>query len=45
MVWARDEDVNVGGFTVDRSDGEVDAYEASVITGKPSNRALWQAQI
>jgi len=43
VVWARDERGDVGGFVVetDRAEG----YEASVITGKASNRAVWQADI
>ncbi len=45
IVWARDEDGNVGGFVVDRRDDDVPGYEASVITGKTSNRGLWQADI
>ncbi|WP_226355056.1 MULTISPECIES: acyl-CoA dehydrogenase family protein [unclassified Pseudonocardia] len=45
IVWARDEEGNVGGFVVDRSEGELPGYHASVITGKTSNRALWQADI
>lgn len=45
IVWARDESGSVGGFVVDRSAGEVDGYEARVITGKTANRAMWQAEI
>lgn len=45
IVCARDENGDVGAFVVDRRDGEVDGYHASVITGKTSNRALWQADI
>ncbi|TCK22374.1 acyl-CoA dehydrogenase family protein [Pseudonocardia endophytica] len=45
IVWARDEDGNVGGFVVDHQSGPVPGYEATVITGKTSNRALWQADI
>jgi glutaryl-CoA dehydrogenase len=45
LVWARDEDGGVGGFVVERGDGDVPGYEASAITGKTSNRALWQADI
>jgi glutaryl-CoA dehydrogenase len=43
VVWARDDDGNVGGFVVETADAE--GYEASVITGKASNRAVWQADI
>ncbi len=47
LVWARDEDGqgDVGGFVVERGDGDPAGYHASVITGKTSNRALWQADI
>jgi glutaryl-CoA dehydrogenase len=44
VIWARDEDGGVGAFIVER-DGEVPGYEAKAITGKTSNRALWQADI
>jgi len=44
VVWARDDDGDVGAFVVDRRD-EVPGYSASVITGKSSNRAVWQADI
>jgi glutaryl-CoA dehydrogenase len=45
LVWARDDDGGIGGFIVERGDGEVPGYEARAITGKTSNRALWQAHI
>ncbi len=47
VVWARDEDGHgdVGGFVVDRTEDNPAGYHASVITGKTSNRALWQADI
>lgn len=47
LVWARDEDGHgdVGGFVVDRTEDNPAGYHASVITGKTSNRALWQADI
>ncbi len=45
VVWARDDDGKVGGFVVDRSEGEVPGYEARAITNKTANRALWQAEI
>jgi glutaryl-CoA dehydrogenase len=46
LVWARDDDGHgdVGGFIVDRRQ-PVEGYDATVITGKTSNRAIWQAQI
>jgi glutaryl-CoA dehydrogenase len=47
LVWARDEDGHgdVGGFVIDRPENDPTGYHASVITGKTSNRALWQADI
>ncbi len=45
VVWARDDDGKVGGFLVDRSQGEVPGYEAHALTNKTANRALWQAEI
>jgi glutaryl-CoA dehydrogenase len=46
LVWARDEDGRVGGFVVEREGGSGPAgYDATVIKGKTSNRALWQAEI
>lgn len=45
VVWARDDDGEVGGFVVDRSGGEVPGYQAYAITNKTANRALWQADI
>lgn len=44
LVWARDDDGGIGGFVIER-DGDVPGYDASTITGKTSNRALWQADI
>jgi glutaryl-CoA dehydrogenase len=43
VVWARDDDGEVGGFVVEPDD--VDGYDARVITGKACNRAVWQAEI
>ena len=43
VVWARDDDGNVGGFVVETADA--DGFEASVITGKTANRGVWQADI
>ena len=45
VVWARDDDGNVGAFVVDHTSGAVPGYDASVITGKSSNRGIWQADI
>jgi glutaryl-CoA dehydrogenase len=45
VVWARDEDGNVGAFVVDRRDGDDTGYSATPILGKASNRAVWQANI
>jgi glutaryl-CoA dehydrogenase len=43
VVWARDDDGDVGGFVVETADAE--GFDAKVITGKASNRAVWQAEI
>jgi glutaryl-CoA dehydrogenase len=43
VVWARDDDGHVGGFVVETDDA--DGFDAEVITGKASNRAVWQAEI
>ena len=45
LVWARNEDGDVGAFVIDRAENDPTGYHASVITGKTSNRALWQADI
>jgi glutaryl-CoA dehydrogenase len=45
VVWARDDDGDVGAFVVDHRSGRVPGYHASVITGKSSNRGIWQADI
>ncbi|PIE27244.1 MAG: acyl-CoA dehydrogenase [Micrococcales bacterium] len=47
IVWARDEDGNVGGFVVEQPGrGEfVPGYRARTLTGKIANRAVWQAHI
>ena len=47
IVWARDDENNVGGFVVEKGpDGAYpDGYDAEVMTGKISKRAVWQAQI
>ncbi len=43
VVWARDDEGEVGGFVVEPDDA--DGYDARVITGKSCNRAVWQAEI
>jgi glutaryl-CoA dehydrogenase len=49
VVWARDDDGKVGAFVVDHREHDpnqpIPGYNASVITGKSSNRAVWQADI
>jgi glutaryl-CoA dehydrogenase len=42
LVWARGEDGKVGGYVVEKG---TPGYEASVMTGKTSLRAVWQADI
>ena len=42
VVWARNEDGRVNGFLVEKG---TPGYEAEVIEGKGSLRAIWQAQI
>jgi glutaryl-CoA dehydrogenase len=42
VVWARGEDGKVGGYLVEKG---TPGYEATVITGKASVRAVWQADI
>ena len=42
IVWARDEKGGVGGFVVEKG---TPGYEARVMTGKLSKRAVWQAEI
>jgi glutaryl-CoA dehydrogenase len=42
IVWARDEEGNVGGFVVEKG---TPGFDASVITGKASKRSVWQADI
>jgi glutaryl-CoA dehydrogenase len=44
VVWARDEDGDVGGFVVEEPQ-QKPGWDAQVITGKMSNRAVWQAHI
>ena len=48
VVWARDDDGDVGAFVVEHPDGAahpVPGYQAQRIVGKAANRAVWQAQI
>ena len=48
IVWARDDDGNVGAFVVEHPDGAehpVPGYHARKIVGKAANRGVWQAQI
>lgn len=42
VVWARDEDNGIGAFLVEKG---APGYEARVMTGKISKRAVWQAEI
>ncbi|MGC5584701.1 acyl-CoA dehydrogenase family protein [Ornithinimicrobium sp. W1665] len=44
VVWARDDDGNVGGFVVEAPQ-QADGWDARVIEGKISNRGVWQAHI
>lgn len=44
VVWARDDNGDVGAFVVEDAQ-ERDGWEAAVITGKIANRGLWQADI
>lgn len=42
IVWARDDDGNVGGFLVEKG---TPGFDATVMTGKVAKRAVWQADI
>jgi glutaryl-CoA dehydrogenase len=42
IIWARDDEENVGGFLVEKG---TPGYSAEVIKGKTSKRAVWQADI
>jgi glutaryl-CoA dehydrogenase len=42
LIWARDEDGNVGGYVVEKG---TPGFEATVMTGKTALRAVWQAEI
>jgi len=48
VVWARDDENQVGAFVVEHPDGAdhpVPGYHARKITGKAANRGVWQAQM
>ncbi len=48
IVWARDDDGQVGAFVVEHPEGAahpVPGYHARKIVGKAANRGVWQAQI
>ncbi|HYL44935.1 MAG TPA: acyl-CoA dehydrogenase family protein [Ktedonobacteraceae bacterium] len=42
IIWARDDDGNVGGFLVEKG---TPGFEPRVMTGKVAKRAVWQADI
>jgi glutaryl-CoA dehydrogenase len=42
IVWARDDEGNVGGFLVEKG---TPGFQAEVMTGKVAKRAVWQAEI
>jgi glutaryl-CoA dehydrogenase len=42
IIWARDDDGNVGGFLVEKG---TPGFEAKVMTGKVAKRAVWQTDI
>ncbi len=42
VIWARDDDGNVGGFLVEKG---TPGFETSIMTGKVSKRAVWQTDI
>ncbi len=42
IIWARDDEGNVGGFLVEKG---TPGFEANIMTGKVSKRAVWQADI
>jgi glutaryl-CoA dehydrogenase len=42
LIWARDEEGNVGGYVVEKG---TPGYTATVMTGKTALRAVWQAEI
>lgn len=47
IIWARDEDGDVGGYVVETQgqDGAVPGWSARVMTGKTALRAVWQAEL
>lgn len=42
IIWARDDEGNVGGFLVEKG---TPGFEAEIMTGKVSKRAVWQTDI
>jgi glutaryl-CoA dehydrogenase len=42
IIWARDDDDNVGGFLVEK---DTEGFSTEVMTGKMGKRAVWQAEI
>ena len=42
IIWARDDDGNVGGFLVEKG---TPGFSSKVMTGKVAKRAVWQADI
>ncbi len=42
IIWARDDDDNVGGFLVEK---DTEGFSTKVMTGKMGKRAVWQAEI
>jgi glutaryl-CoA dehydrogenase len=42
IIWARDDDGEVGGFLVEKG---TEGFSAEVMTGKMGKRAVWQADI
>jgi glutaryl-CoA dehydrogenase len=42
IIWARDDDGNVGGFLVEKGS---EGFSTEIMTGKMGKRAVWQADI
>ncbi len=42
IIWARDDDGNVGGFLVEKG---AEGFSTEIMTGKMGKRAVWQADI
>ena len=42
IIWARDDEGNVGGFIVDKG---TPGFDAKIMTGKVAKRAVWQTDI